>query len=211
MTRLPRLFAEVQHVDREARDRAAELLRAYLVGELPGGRLVEDWPDAPDRALDGMAAEILHEIRGGRIDEEYTDETRDDMRCVLERCERFLRTDLPYGWGKVGRGGCITYGCVTVALIVATGAVFASLSWGWLGLVLMLLTLLVALLSAPARGMTAQRDPEKIELMVCGELWHWPFESEEDMWAVMDGRDPSAADNEDPPDRLAFDPREGGR
>ena len=181
-----------QQIDRRARDNAARLLRQYVAGEISGGRVEEDWPGSEDAAVSRIGYEILPGIRGGMLDREYSDEFRQCLRKVLRRCELFLGSDLPYGWGSLGPGSCTTLGCVSVILIVVAGTIFAVLGWSPFGLGLLVLTAIVAWLSTHA-GMMAAFNPPKIRSMADGYLRLWPFESETDYRAVLEGRDPFEA------------------
>jgi len=182
------------HVDRPARDLGAELVHRYLGGQISGGDLHKGWPSSDkDAALYAIGREILPQVRGAKLPDEYTDEHRQQIRTILERCELFLTTELPYGWGNLGLGSCITYGCAVVVLIVATGTIFAVLGWSYVGFALLVLTMIVAFLSIPARGVSSKENWEKVQAMIDGDLKHWPFESEEDLLAVREGKDPMEA------------------
>ena len=179
--------------DREVRDKAAALIRQHLDGRISGGQFEEEWPESPtDRALDGIGREILPEVRGGMFGQEYTDEHRGLLKLAFERTELFLGTDLPYAWGALGAGGCATLGCTTVVLVIATGTIVESSGPHWVGLVLIAATIIVALV-ATGESTTGTSNPERIRSIAEGKLRCWPFETEDDLRAVLEGRDPFEA------------------
>jgi hypothetical protein len=187
-----------QKVDRPARDRAAGLIRQYLDGHIPGSLLADDWPASEsDPALHGIGREILGEIPGGRFPERLPDEHAEHLRQILQRCELFLGADMPYAWGSLGTGSCATYGCTAVVLIIVVGTIFAVLGWEYVGLALLLLTVIVAGASIQDFEAGVKENPRKVRDMVDGDLKHWPFELAGDYLAVKEGKDPfAAADSE---------------
>jgi len=186
------LDTEVQRIDRKARAEATALIRRYLGNDILAAQLEEDWPEADDAAVQMIGYEILASLGGGRLNDEFPPEFREILCPVLVRCELFLGTALPYAWGSLRPGSCLTLGCTTVVLILVAGTIYAVLNVGTIGLGLFLLTVAVALLSIRP-GMMAKADLKKIRSMATGDLHFWPFESHDDLQAVRHGRDPVEA------------------
>ena len=179
---------------RTRRFEAAELIRRYLDDEITGGEVAERWPICTeDRALTGISDEILPELRGGKLIKEHKEKNLKELRQILERCRLFLSTKLPYAWGKLGTGSCLSFGCLTVVLVFLSGTVIAVLVNGLIGGILILTPLAGAVISIPASGVTSKADPSKIQSMVKGNLKYWPFEFEGDFQAVKEGIDPFEA------------------
>lgn len=91
-----------QAVNVEVRRDAARLLRDYVRGAIDNDTLDERWPQGRgDEAVDHLARYVwlfyddleTHHFDGG-----------DEARRELERCARFLESDLPYVWHRPPSG-----------------------------------------------------------------------------------------------------------
>lgn len=187
----------VEQADREARDEAANLMEAYLRGSIPGGDLVENWPESPtDPALEAIADNVLIHIPGGNLRTEYTDEWRADVREVLGRCVLFLRTDLPYNAGRVTPVTFVNYGCASICLMLGAVVILALPAPGWIAAILGGLGVVVAGGSLLSDKLTYRSEPAMIHRIVLG---CWPFEMEQDLEAMRDDPDAPASGIGPPP------------
>lgn len=183
----------VEQADREARDEAANLMEAYLRGSIPGGDLVENWPESPtDPALEAIADNLLIHIPGGDLRTEYTEAWRADLRSVLGRCVLFLRTDLPYNGGRVTPVTFVNYGCASICLMLGAVVILALPAPGWVAAVLGGLGLVVAGRSLLSDKLTYRSEPAMVHRIARG---CWPFEMEEDLEAIRDEPDAPAMDS----------------
>ncbi len=187
----------VEQADRDAREEAAGLIEAYLRGSIPGGDLVENWPESPtDPALAAIADNLLIHIPGGDLRTEYAEAWRADVRDVLGRCVLFLRTDLPYNAGRVTPVTFVNYGCASICLMLGAVVILALPAPGWVAAILGGLGLVVAGRSLLSDKLTYRSEPAMVHCIARG---CWPFEMEEDLDAIRDEPDAPAVDPGRPP------------
>jgi hypothetical protein len=79
-------------VDREARDKAADVIRRYLNGELPNFKSNDIYPYSDDPTLFDIYL-VLHWSEDDYYVPFGKSRTPEDSRDILERCILFLRTD----------------------------------------------------------------------------------------------------------------------
>jgi len=100
-------------VDRQARDKYAELLRHFLGGRVTNFEY-EDRFDAilqnglGDKAVDQLYSEMWYcycDLREHRLVDK--DVLGDESRAVAMRFILFLHSDAPYEWPTQGLGGCL--------------------------------------------------------------------------------------------------------
>lgn len=95
-------------IDRNARDRAAELLKRFAAGEIANGEMFRVWPESEDEGVTRVADAIMEQvsIRTGDMFSEATaifTMTGDEPlgpggRERLERFRLFLQSDCEYTW-----------------------------------------------------------------------------------------------------------------
>ena len=78
---------------------------------------------------------------------------------------------------------------MTVVLVIVTGTIVASSGPHWVGLLLLVATIVVALV-AMGESTGNKSNPSEIRSIARGKLRCWPFETESDFQAVREGRDP---------------------
>ena len=187
-----------QPVDRRGRDQAIELIGQYLCENITGQQLRESWPESSDPGVSQIADELFRGIRSGKLGQDDPPEVTDSVRRVLSRCKLFLGSDLPYPWGNLGLGRWAAIGCITALALVA-GWVFVYLfPWdfsdgdlaGYVMLGLTVVVPVIVVLWFLVEGNVRSATQRRIESMASGKLHPWPFESERDMSAVRQGRDP---------------------
>ena len=182
-------------VDREARNRAAQLVQQVQDGQITGDELQEAWPrDSADAALnavwDGLWAVA------GRMGGSY--EPTADGRALFERCVLFLRSD-----GEAGPAAALPEPPrprpagfrAGASLVLMLGAATPFALWGFSGRtagVLMLWGLLWAWAYHLAEGV-ACRPPEGWSV---GTVF-WPFPSRE-AYEREQRRSPGGAQRQDP-------------
>jgi len=104
-------------IQRGHRDKAAQLLRAFLRHELTGAQVDDQWPRGSD---DPAVSEIhFHLVFDGVDSIEMLCETEhSEIIPIIESCVRFLDSDLPYRWPKSFTYRSILSGCFVSTLFV---------------------------------------------------------------------------------------------
>jgi hypothetical protein len=100
-------------IDTANRRKAAELLQQFVRKEKTGTEVFEQWPQSDDPAV----SEIGYHLTVDGIAEEGTisESRRAAMLSAIDRCIKFLKSNLPYEWPRdityrrIFLSGCLLY------------------------------------------------------------------------------------------------------
>ena len=95
-------------IDRNARDRAADLLRRFIAGEITNGEMFRVWPESEDEGVIRVADAVMEQVAavtGDLFSEATAIFTFGDGNALgpgglqrLERFRLFLESDCDYTW-----------------------------------------------------------------------------------------------------------------
>lgn len=98
-------------VDKESRARATEIIRAFAAGKVDNDQFEDGYPlrsrDLGVKVVWWQIWGLYSDLKTERFTPEHPPSA--EVRDLLDRCQLFLSTDLPYEWPRLGFWGTFPF------------------------------------------------------------------------------------------------------